>query len=82
MRSAARPPRTSTLWAPTTAPTSSHVLIEHWNGSHWRVAPGRNPGAGYNIFNGVFALSARGIWAVGTTASKTGHNRTLIEHCR
>ena len=62
--------------------TSSHVLIERWNGSHWRVLAGRNPGAGYNIFNGVFALSARSIWAVGTTASKTGQNRTLIEHCR
>ena len=62
--------------------TSSHVLIVHFNGSHWRVLAGRNPGAGYNIFNGVFALSARSIWAVGTTTGKTGHNRTLIEHCR
>jgi len=62
--------------------TGSHVLIEHWNGSHWRVLAGRNPNQGYNVFNSVFALSARSIWAVGITATTTGHNHTLIEHCR
>jgi len=58
------------------------VLIVHWNGSHWQVLQGRNPGNSYNAFTAVFALSARSVWAVGISDSNGGHSRTLIEHCR
>jgi hypothetical protein len=60
--------------------TGSKVLILHWNGSHWRVMAGRNPGTN-NRLEAVFAQSPGSIWAVGSY-SKSGTNRTLIEHCR
>src|SRR5215216_1684505 len=42
------------------------TLIEHWNGSNWSVIPSPNPaGKTYVVLNGVAAVSASDIWAVG-----------------
>lgn len=42
------------------------TLIEHWNGSSWSVVTSPNPGADtYVELNGVAAISANDIWAVG-----------------
>src|SRR5215216_1960186 len=42
------------------------TLIEHWNGSKWSVVASPNPtGKTWVVLNGVAALSANDIWAVG-----------------
>ena len=42
------------------------TLIEHWNGSNWSVVSSPNPaGKTYVVLNGVDAISANDIWAVG-----------------
>ena len=42
------------------------TLIEHWNGTSWSVSPSPNPGTDtYVELNGVAAISANDIWAVG-----------------
>jgi hypothetical protein len=58
--------------------TSVLPLIEHWNGVSWRIAHGpRFSGE----LAGVFALTPRNIWAVGTKWITQGANsRGLIEH--
>src|SRR5438132_2657024 len=45
------------------------TLIEHWDGTSWSVVSSPDPG-GDNTLNGVVALSATNVWAVGS----------LIEH--
>lgn len=42
------------------------TLTEHWDGKHWSVVPSPNPaGKTYVVLNGVDALSASDVWAVG-----------------
>jgi hypothetical protein len=63
-----------------------NTLIEHWNGTRWRVVPSPSPGRGvdrFSILYGVTAISAGDAWAVGFYNS--GNNsgvttRALIEH--
>lgn len=55
-------------------------LIEHWNGTKWKVIP--NPGTGLPSFNGLYSVSATSstdAWAVGYQEGTT-ENNTLIEH--
>jgi hypothetical protein len=41
-------------------------LTEHWDGSEWAVVPSPDPpGATYILLNGVAAVSANDVWAVG-----------------
>jgi Peptidase_C39 like family len=57
------------------------TLIEHWDGAGWSVVPSPDVGTGQNILNGVAAVSANDIWAVGQYFSATvGLSQTLIEH--
>lgn len=54
-----------------------HTLVEHWNGTAWTIVPSPSPGttpADAALF-GVAAVSAKNVWAVGSTNS-----RTLVEH--
>jgi hypothetical protein len=44
--------------------TTSHALIEHWNGATWSQVTSPNP-TGSQLF-GVAATSAKNVWAVGT----------------
>ena len=54
------------------------TLIEHWNGTTWRIVASPNPGT-FNALSGVAVVSASDIWAVGSfSPSKIG--QTLIEH--
>jgi hypothetical protein len=49
------------------ATLKSTTLIEHWDGTAWRLVPSPNPG-GDNLPNGltsVAAVSSRDVWAVG-----------------
>jgi hypothetical protein len=55
------------------------TLIEHWNGSRWKIIPSPGIPSGISELFGVASLSARDIWAVGEY-NKGGPSHTLIEH--
>src|SRR5437868_6734376 len=59
-----------------------HTLVEHWNGSSWRVQASPNEST-YNYLYGVSATAASNAWAVGYSQNSVGCgscSRTLIEH--
>lgn len=55
------------------------TLILHWNGSQWTIFPSSNPGSLVNGLNGVSAVSATDVWAVGYASDGTG-DQTLALH--
>ena len=55
------------------------TLVEHWNGSNWSAVHSPNPGSRSNVLNGVTAVSARDLWAVGTLSNGTNDNEALTE---
>lgn len=67
------------VWAVGFGHSSSNLsavpLAEHWDGTKWSLARTPDLGGGYGIFNGVAALSANDVWAVGSH-----DDETLIEH--
>lgn len=60
-------------------PRTARTLIEHWDGARWSVISSPNPGNGFNVLNGVAAVSASSIWAAGEDQNNNS-NQTLIEH--
>jgi hypothetical protein len=66
------------------SPIAYHrALIEHWNGSTWRVVPTPRAGPSDSDLWGVTALSATNAWAVGnqnTGTFPTFRFRPLVEH--
>src|SRR5437763_12048710 len=46
------------------AGSATQTLIEHWNGTSWKVVPSDSPGTGSNELDSVRAVSATNIWAV------------------
>jgi len=55
--------------------------VLHWNGKKWSLTKTPDPGAFGSALEGITALSASDIWAVGQTqGSATGPVRTLTEH--
>jgi len=76
------------VWAvgnyfPTGTTGRDKTLIEHWNGTRWRIIPSPNPGwktSGYDILNGVSAVSVTDVWAAGYYNTGTGRDKTLILH--
>ena len=95
------------LFAVTRVPGSSHLwavgdyanggngepLTEQWNGTHWSVVPSPTIQANASSLDGVTAISATSIWAVGQAGTPTGTQpggassansgpagKTLIEH--
>ncbi len=67
------------------AGTIGLTLIEHWNGTKWKIVPSPNPtGPVYSILTSVVALSANNIWAAGYTFNVpsvgSSYDLTLIEH--
>jgi len=60
---------------------SISALIEHWNGTAWRVVPRPTPGQS-SVLSGVAIASASNAWAVGSYEGNTSPRRdqTLIEH--
>ncbi|HEX9988906.1 MAG TPA: S-layer homology domain-containing protein [Chloroflexia bacterium] len=65
----------------TPAPHTS-TLIEHWDGIQWSIVPSPSPGADYNFLDGVVAISASDIWAVGSSppTGTTGPSAPLTLH--
>ncbi len=57
------------------------ALIEHWNGSTWRVVRTPRAGASDSDLWGVTALSATNAWAVGNENVGLFRFRPLVEHC-
>ena len=58
----------------------SRSLTEHWNGNTWSVVASPNaPDMLNNGLNGIAAISARDIWAVGSSSNSSA-SQTLIEH--
>ncbi len=73
----------SDVWAVGSSTTSSGVgqtLTEHWNGTSWNVVTSPNVGTSSNQLNGVAAVSASDVWAVGSSITSSGVGQTLIEH--
>lgn len=69
-------------WAQYPDAYSFHTLIEHWNGASdaWTVVPSPNAPALNSHLNGVAAVAADDVWAVGgSDQSGTAYN-TLVEH--
>jgi hypothetical protein len=63
---------------------SGRTLVEHWDGSAWRVVPSPNIGieGGNGRLHGVLALTPDDVWAVGThyPAVEFPTLQPLIEH--
>jgi hypothetical protein len=63
--------------------TVDRTLVEHWNGSAWKLQPSPNSGGSSqnNDLHAVAAISATNAWAVGyDSKGVAGRDRTLIEH--
>ena len=56
------------------------ALIEHWNGTTWRVVPTPQAGTSDSDLWGVTALSASNAWAVGNENIGFFQFRPLVEH--
>ncbi len=57
-----------------------HTLIEHWNGTSWKVVASPNVGSFENHLNGVAVVSASNVWTVGNYLNGNNTSQTLIEH--
>ena len=51
------------------------VLIEHWDGARWSLVQSPDLGGGFGILNGVVAIAADDVWAVGSHGDSA-----LVEH--
>jgi hypothetical protein len=75
---------TNDIWAVglniNTTFTGYRALSIHWNGTSWSIVPNPAVGSNSNYFNGVDAVSANDVWAVGAFNSSRGGHRVLIEH--
>jgi hypothetical protein len=71
------------VWAvgSTTTSQGTTTLIEHWNGRTWRRMRSVSPDGltGFDVLNGVAAVSGRDVWAVGQQGT-VDNSRPLIEH--
>ncbi len=57
------------------------TLVEHWNGTHWKVVASPNiNGRLSDELLGVAAIAANNIWAVGDYYTASNIRQTLIEH--
>jgi hypothetical protein len=58
-----------------------NTLVEHWNGTAWKIIYSPNPSTSGNELNAVVARSASNIWAVGTYVDTSfGTDRPLAMH--
>lgn len=57
------------------------TLVEHWNGSQWKVVASPNvKGSLSDSLSGVAAITANNIWAVGNYFDASNYQQGLIEH--
>ncbi len=59
--------------------TPPRTLVEHWNGTSWRVVSSPNPGTEASLLRAVDATASNDVWAVGVYAS-AGQERTFTAH--
>jgi hypothetical protein len=63
--------------------THRKAAIEHWDGTSWSMVsspdPANSPGLD-SFLNGIVAVSANSIWAVGSVNTSSGGQATLTEH--
>lgn len=57
----------------------AHTQILHWNGTQWSITPSPDAGARSNNLQGVAALAANDVWAVGSFSDADSIERQLIE---
>jgi hypothetical protein len=55
------------------------TIIEHWNGTQWSLVSSPNPGPLSDTLNGVAAISATEVWAVGESVTGANATQPLIE---
>ncbi len=55
------------------------TLIEHWDGTKWRIVPGATISSTYSNLTAVAGLSSTDVWAAGSYRTNNG-DKTLIEH--
>jgi hypothetical protein len=62
--------------------TAFQTLLEHWNGTTWKIVPSPNPGGDSvnNALTGVTAASAGDAWTVGYYFKPGAAYRTMILH--
>ncbi len=59
---------------------NQQTLVERWNGKVWKVVTSPSPGASYNGLSKLAIVSAKNIWAVGSTSNDGGNTlQTLVE---
>lgn len=75
-------PHTDQLWATGISVTGGvqSTLIEHWNGTRWKVVPSPNVGTVGNSLSAVVVLSATDAWATGAWSSGPSSSSALVEH--
>lgn len=56
------------------------TLVQRWDGSNWTTMPTPNPALFRNELDGVAALSATDVWAVGYYKDDAAPARALVEH--
>ncbi len=58
------------------------TLIQHWDGSSWKIVPSPNTTNAINLLIGLDAVDATNIWAVGFSTHDFGGSleTTLVEH--
>ena len=62
-----------------TGNATSQALIEHWNGTKWKIVASPHPGPDFSVLNGIDALSATATWSVGDYLNTSGSYQTLAE---
>jgi hypothetical protein len=61
--------------------TDNQTLIQHWDGSQWKIVSSPNPGSARDQLYGVAAISANDVWAVGSSFNGGNSNiLPLLEH--
>jgi len=56
------------------------TLIERWNGKTWSIVASPTPGASFDYLQGVAAVSANNVWAVGYYSQGEVPIGALVEH--
>jgi hypothetical protein len=71
------------VWAVGHTCYANKTLVEHWNGTTWSIVPSPSFATGgdgiFNTLNGVAAVAAGNVWAVGSHTASNGAYLTLIE---
>ncbi len=57
-----------------------NTLVEHWNGTKWKIVASPSPGTAGNRLSGVVAINGNNVWAVGSFNNTGGYGQNLIEH--